>query len=228
MSVFRYIWCWLSYWSPWCIWNIRGREHNHYRSMCDMREIKKEVLHHVSKSPCVSANNPPSSAYKNSRPPQPGPAVTQDIYLYKHRNLEFCNPFGTEFTKSKKISDWPLLFPFLDACHLRGILGSFYENENILPQSKSLCVCMLRRAGTAATNPRVLITAPRKTPRWRNMNGSCTRTPVFWPLFQTLFSNVQSPYPIVEAPGLWGKSKTNDTENLACPRQNIRGKWGIG
>ena len=134
----------------------------------------------------------------------------------------------TEFTKSKKISDWPLLFPFLDACHLRGILGSFYENENILPQWKSLCVCMLRRAGSAATKPRVLITAPRKTPRWRNMNGSCTRTPVFRPLFQTLFSNVQSPYPIVEVPGRWGKSKTNDTENLACPRRNIRGKWRIG
>ena len=58
MSVFRYIWCWLSYWSPWCIWNITGREHNHYRSMCDKREIKKEVLHHVSKSPCLSSDRP--------------------------------------------------------------------------------------------------------------------------------------------------------------------------
>ena len=134
----------------------------------------------------------------------------------------------TEFTKSKKISDWPLLFPFLDACHLRGILGSFYENENILPQWKSLCVCMLRRAGTAATKPRVLITAPRKTSRWRNMNGSCTRTPVSRPLFQTLFSNVHSPYPIVAVPGRWGNSKPEETENLACPRRNIRGKWGIG
>ena len=94
MSVFRYILRCLSYWSPWCIWNITGRELNHYRSMCDKREIKKEVLHHVSKSPCVSANNPPSSAYKNSRTQHPGPAVTQDMYLYKHRSLESYNPLG--------------------------------------------------------------------------------------------------------------------------------------
>ena len=130
--------------------------------------------------------------------------------------------------EKKKISDWPLLFLFLDAYHLRGILGSFYENENILSQWKSLCVCMIWRAGTAAIKPRASITAPRKTPRWRNTNGSCTRTPVFRPLFQTLFSNVQSPYPIVEASDWWGKSKTNDTENSACPRRNIRGKWRIG
>ena len=58
MSVFRYILRCLSYWSPWCIWNITGREHNHYRSMCDKREIKKEVLHHVSKSPCLSSDRP--------------------------------------------------------------------------------------------------------------------------------------------------------------------------
>ena len=45
--------------------------------MCDKRKIKKEVLHHVSKSPCVSANNPPSSAYKNSRP------YTQGLLLLK-------------------------------------------------------------------------------------------------------------------------------------------------
>ena len=58
MSVFRYILRCLSYWSPWCIWNITGREHNHYRSMCDKREIKKEVLHYVSKSPCLSSDRP--------------------------------------------------------------------------------------------------------------------------------------------------------------------------
>lgn len=33
-------------------------EHNHYRSMRDKREIKKEVLHHVPKSPCLSSDRP--------------------------------------------------------------------------------------------------------------------------------------------------------------------------
>ena len=69
--------------------------------MCDKREIKKEVLHHVSKSPCLSSDRPCRDVSaqqfpvptKRQQAPHPGPAVIQDIYLYKHRNLEFYNPF---------------------------------------------------------------------------------------------------------------------------------------
>lgn len=36
--------------------------------------------------------------------------------------------------------------------------------------------------------------------------------------------------PVSNRGGSWpvDKSKTNDTENSACPRRNIRGKWRIG
>ena len=76
---------------------------------------------------------------------------------------------------------------------------------------------------TQSINYRTKKNAPLEEHEWVMYPNPSIPTIVPDALFQRSKS-----YPIVEVPSRWGKSKTNDTENLACPRRNIRGKWRIG